>query len=270
MTTAIRCTVLALAAGSAAAQSSTATYELTFQATWSQPTHPNAFIAAAHFSPLIGGLHNAQVEFWAPGTLATRGIEVMAETGLFTPLRSEVNAAIVAGTATAVVQGISINSPDTTSLTFQADSTHDRLTLVTMVAPSPDWFIGVHGLPLRDAQGQWIAQLDAQLEVYDAGTDSGASFDAPDADTDPADPIRNIQTEPPFLAAPTLGVFSIRLVSVDVCFADVNADGDLQPSDFKAWIDAFNALDPAADQNRDGQVQPNDFAAWIRNYNEGC
>lgn len=270
MTTTARAAVLVLAAGSAAGQSSTATYELTFQATWSQPTHPAAFIAAAHFSPLIGGVHNDQVSFWTPGGIATRGIEVMAETGLFTPLRNEVNAAIVADTAAAVVQGIGIDSPGSTTLTFQATTAHDRLTLVTMVAPSPDWFLGVHGLPLRNEQGQWAQEITAELEVYDAGTDSGATFDAPDADTDPAEPIRAIQSEAPFLGAPSLGVFTIRLLSVEVCLADVNANGVLQPDDLNAWIDAFNAQDPAADQNADGQVLPNDFAAWIRNYNAGC
>ncbi|GAB5495876.1 MAG: hypothetical protein Phyf2KO_09560 [Phycisphaerales bacterium] len=56
----------------------------------------------------------------------------------------------------------------------------------------------------------------------------------------------------------------------DVCIADVNGDGQLSPTDFTAWIAAFNTNDPSADQNGDGQITPTDFTAWIANYNAGC
>ncbi len=52
--------------------------------------------------------------------------------------------------------------------------------------------------------------------------------------------------------------------------ADANADGELTPADFNAWILAFNTNDPIADQNADGLINPSDFNAWILNYNAGC
>ncbi|HED54631.1 MAG TPA: hypothetical protein ENJ00_10590 [Phycisphaerales bacterium] len=54
------------------------------------------------------------------------------------------------------------------------------------------------------------------------------------------------------------------------CLADVNADGNLDATDFTAWIAAFNANDPKADQNQDGSIDPSDFTAWIANFNAGC
>lgn len=54
------------------------------------------------------------------------------------------------------------------------------------------------------------------------------------------------------------------------CIADVNADGVLTPSDFKAWIAAYNNGSAIADQNRDGLIASNDFVSWIQNYNTGC
>ena len=56
----------------------------------------------------------------------------------------------------------------------------------------------------------------------------------------------------------------------DACLPDVNGNGTLEPSDFTAWIAAFNAGDPAADQNGNGSVEPSDFSAWIANFNAGC
>ncbi|MEO1583575.1 MAG: spondin domain-containing protein [Planctomycetota bacterium] len=278
MSDVIRVLVAVGAAGvsaGACGQSSRATYELTFESLWSQARQGNAYLPSAHFSPLIGGVHSDQVSFWEPGGLASEGIERMAETGSRNQLRNEVNAAIDAGTAESRVLGSRIDDfPESTTVTFEASATsgvsHDRLTLVTMVAPSPDWFVGTHGLPLRDAQGDWIDEIVVDLDVYDAGTDSGVELTSPDADTNPQEPIRNIQNESPFNGVPVLGRFTLRLVGIDECTADVNGDGLLTPADFTSWIAAFNASDPAADQNADSLVTPADFTAWVLNFNAGC
>ena len=53
-----------------------------------------------------------------------------------------------------------------------------------MVAPSPDWFVGVHDLALY-SNGQWQNHIDVNLEVYDAGTDDGKTFNSADAASTP-------------------------------------------------------------------------------------
>ncbi len=70
---------------------------------------------------------------------------------------------------------------------------------------------------------------------------------------------------------------SLDKVSVDTfsqegsdCVADVNGDGALTPTDFTAWINAYNNADAGCDQNGDGACTPTDFTAWITNYNNGC
>jgi len=50
-----------------------------------------------------------------------------------------------------------------------------------MLAPSPDWFVGVHGLSLLD-NGGWIESQTVSLDVYDAGTDDGVDFNSADID----------------------------------------------------------------------------------------
>ena len=78
----------------AAAMAATVTYNISFVATWRAETHLGAYPSGAHFSPLIGAVHNDQVSFWVDGGLATPGIEQMAETGATTAMRSEIHTAL--------------------------------------------------------------------------------------------------------------------------------------------------------------------------------
>jgi len=60
------------------------------------------------------------------------------------------------------------------------------------------------------------------------------------------------------------------LSTLSTCLADVNGDYCLNPTDFTAWINAFNNNLPECDQNGDGSCTPTDFTAWIANFNAGC
>ena len=82
-----------------------------------------------------------------------------------------------------------------------------------MVAPSPDWFVGVSGLDLRPG-GTWVSSLTVDLFSYDAGTDSGPNFTSPNTDTNPQDPIALLGA--PFTGPNTapLGTFKFTLVVV--------------------------------------------------------
>ena len=188
-----------------------ARYRVDWNATWSAETHPDEFPGGAHFSDPIGATHDGTVAFWAPGGTATAGIERMAELGATSTLTAEVNAAIGAGSAASVLLGDFINSPGGTSFEFDITAAHPLVTLVTMIAPSPDWFVGVHGLDLQPG-GSWVDSLTVALDPYDAGTDSGASYTSPNADSD--EPISRI-TGAPFLDGDKvrpIGVFTFTRV----------------------------------------------------------
>ncbi|GAB5495682.1 MAG: hypothetical protein Phyf2KO_07620 [Phycisphaerales bacterium] len=70
------------------------------------------------------------------------------------------------------------------------------------------------------------------------------------------------------------GVDDVRVLGVscsdEVCLADTNGDGLVDPADFTAWINAFNNQLPQCDQNGDNKCTPADFTAWINNFNAGC
>ena len=161
-----------------------ATYEVTFEATWSMDTHPADFPPNAHFSRLVGAVHAPDLALFDVGTMASDGIKDMAERGVNTALQGEVAAL---GDNAAYLSGPILNdAPDRGTMTFTADGDAGltALSLVSMVAPSPDWFIGVDALA-RVENRQWIDDATVELAVYDAGTDSGQSYRASNAPTSP-------------------------------------------------------------------------------------
>ena len=185
-----------------------AVYRVDFDATWSESTHPGNYPNGAHFSPLIGATHDSSTVFWEPNGIATPGIELMAETGGTSIFRDEINAA--AGTDQ-LLQGSGPDSPGSASIEFDANANASLLTLVTMIAPSPDWFVGVSGFDLRP-NGTWIDSASIDLFAYDAGTDSGPGFTSPNEDTSPAETI--VLQDIPLGDTPKMGTYTITLLSV--------------------------------------------------------
>ena len=174
----------------------TARYRATFDSNWTAATHPVDVPASPHFSAMIGGTHNASVTFWRVGALASDGIKDMAELGATEPLFQEISAAIAAGTAERVFRaGGSLGSPGTDSLEFDVSQAFPLVTLVSMIAPSPDWFVGVSGLVLFE-NGNWVDERRVALVPWDAGTDSGVTFTSADVVTVPRQPITAIVTAP--------------------------------------------------------------------------
>jgi Spondin_N len=174
-----------------------ASYRVTFVSTWSAQTHPESFPADAHYSGLHGATHHAGWSLWHSGGMATPGIERMAERGKSSPLKDEIREAVRAGHAGAEIRGDNLKrSPGSLGVDFRISREYPLVSLVAMLAPSPDWFVGVSALDLCEG-GRWAAERTVELFAYDAGTDSGPSYKSPDADTQPREPIRRIET-PPF------------------------------------------------------------------------
>jgi hypothetical protein len=165
----------------------TARYQVVFNATWSQSTHPTNWPAGAHWSGLVGGTHSQAVHFWREGQTASEGIRLMAERGQQSTLLSEIMPSITSGTAQIALAGGGIGtSPGSVTLTFPQAMSRDfpLVTLVSMIAPSPDWFTGVDSLNLI-TDGNWVAALSVPVYGYDAGTDSGLTYTSPDQVTLP-------------------------------------------------------------------------------------
>ena len=189
-----------------------AQYVVTLDATWSAATHPDAFPPDPHFSRLTGAAHAPGTGLWAVGERASDGVRRVAETGATDVLRSEVEA--LAARATYVEGGPVRTSPGTARLDLTVTEDRPLATVVSMIAPSPDWFVGVDGLDLREpasASGDgWADRVVVTLHVYDAGTDDGATFTAPDAPTPARGPIALLGYAP--LAGTAVGTLTFERV----------------------------------------------------------
>ena len=168
-----------------------ATYRVTFQGTWTTTVTPGGVPSGAHFTTLIGAVHNDSVTFWSSGGTASAGVEAVAELGTTGAFKSEINANT---NAVAVIEkSLPSGGTPTAPVDLTVTTAHPLVTLLTMVAPSPDWFVGVSGLSLLDAQGDWLALHTVDLFPYDAGTEEGTEFSLSNAATSPQGTITSIK-----------------------------------------------------------------------------
>lgn len=67
------------------------------------------------------------------------------------------------------------NSP--TYAIFRVNRDYHRISIVTAIIPSPDWFLGVAHLELCTLDNKWAEEVILNLYPLDAGTDSGKYFE---------------------------------------------------------------------------------------------
>lgn len=220
--------LVSLATATAPQDGSLATYTATWDLTWSAATHPGNFPGGAHMSPPIGATHAEGFHFWQPGGIATNGIESMAETGSTSALTNEINAAIGAGDARERLRIGGFDVPAVRTMTFDVTKEHSAVTLVTMVAPSPDWFVGCDAVPLLQ-NGVWVDSVTIPLVIWDSGTDSGTNFTSGNQNTNPQDPIA-LETNQFANGGPALGTLTFTRDQSLLVYGDFNPAGTMTVS----------------------------------------
>lgn len=125
------------------------------------------------FSGLIGATHNDTYSLFNEGMMPTPGLERLSEEGKHDPLDAEIRAALAAGSVGALVEtGPLRDFGDSLVTTVRVNSTHPMVSLVAMIAPSPDWFAGVRSVNLME-NGAWVESRTLELRAYDSGGDDG-------------------------------------------------------------------------------------------------
>ena len=175
----------------------TATYTVTFTGNWNTSSTPGGVVGGAHFTTLIGAVHDSDVTFWAPGGTATAGVEGVAELGSTGMFKSEINSATT-GTVRSTVQESGTGATGTRTFRVEFSRTHPLLTLLSMIGPSPDWFVGVSGLSMLDGSDAWRSSRTVDLFPYDAGTENGENFSLSNPATNPQGTITSLKGQGKF------------------------------------------------------------------------
>ena len=239
---------------------SSARYQVTFNAVWSGTTHPTDYPSNAHFSGLIGLTHTENVVLFELGGTASQGIINMAETGSKSPLTAEIQTIIEGGQGQTLVSGGGIGaSPGSVTTEFDIENSHPLVSITSMIAPSPDWFVGVRDLNLFEG-GDWVNSKTVEVANYDAGSDSGTSFASSNQATSPLGTITMI-TDGPLLVndvIPSLGTMTFTRLDGDTC--DVTG-GTLTGGPFTFCIDGVKDTIPSDGISLSGNTGSN--SQWV-------
>uniref|UniRef100_A0A8C6PBB6 Spondin-1 n=1 Tax=Nothobranchius furzeri TaxID=105023 RepID=A0A8C6PBB6_NOTFU len=174
----------------------TAKYRLTFYGNWSEEVHPKDYPRRAnHWSALIGASHSRTYVLWEYGGYASEGVRQVAELG--SPIKMEEEIRQKGDEVLTVIKTKAqwpawqpLNLRAAPSAEFSVDRTHHLMSFLTMLGPSPDWNVGLSGEDLCTKDCGWVQRLVTDLIPWDAGTDSGVTYESPNKPTIPQEKIR--------------------------------------------------------------------------------
>lgn len=191
-----------------------ATYRLTFQGIWTQNDH-GTVPGNAHFTTIIGMTHNSSVTLFAPLSPASAGVEEVAETGGTSTLSDEIDVILNAGNAfSKVVVAVSTGPTGSGSAEFTVSEDRPFLSVISMIAPSPDWFVGIRDFELHD-NDVWVDDVTFNIGMYDSGTEDGDQFSLDNPETSPRGVITVLdETNASSLSNGTTGIEPIATVRI--------------------------------------------------------
>ncbi|ARV05988.1 hypothetical protein BTO04_04405 [Polaribacter sp. SA4-10] len=194
---------------------SSATYDITFTSIWNEADHTSV-PSGSHWSKLVGATHKTTNTFLQIGDLASIGIKNIAETGNNTVFNTEVSTEITNGEADQYVNGSNLATATGNILISDLVVTEEfpLLTLVSMIAPSPDWIIAINSYNLLDTGGNFKTSVILDVFAYDAGTDSGTDYSSSNIVTDPFEVISMIGGFP--INGNKMGTLTITLKTLSI------------------------------------------------------
>ena len=164
-----------------------AVYRTELRLQWTTPAF--TIPAGAHFTVFVGAIHQKETAIWKPGTLASMGLENIAEVGNNVRMYAELDSIILAGKA---LSRFGIAPPAIASgydTIFRFTLQHSCISFASMIAPSPDWFVGLSQYNMLQ-DGQWLTERTVPLFLYDAGTEDGDIFGYNNPATIPQQPVK--------------------------------------------------------------------------------
>ena len=150
-----------------------ASYRVVLETKWSSPAF--TVPTGVHITNIIGMVHAQDTFLWKQGSIATLGLENVAEVGNNTRMGLELDTIILKQKALSKFSIFPplINGSVEFPLTFT--TTFSYFSFASMIAPSPDWFMGISNYNLIQ-NNKWVEDITLDVLVYDAGTEEGDVF----------------------------------------------------------------------------------------------
>ncbi|KAL1506247.1 hypothetical protein ABEB36_005643 [Hypothenemus hampei] len=160
-------------------------YKVVLHTFWSResfPKHYPDWRPPASWSKVFGRSHDKSFVLFRLGEKSSAGVKAFAETGRSDLLEQQSQGE---GGIYDEFNAPPINSGvGRTEAEFFVDGNHSKISLMTKIVPSPDWFIGIDSFDLC-VNGNWLDSITIEVDPIDAGTDNGFTFTAPNWPTDP-------------------------------------------------------------------------------------
>ena len=151
---------LALATGLTATLGATTVQAATWDVSVTNLSHGN------HFTPLLITAHDNSTHLFQAGMSASTALQAMAECGDLSGLTAI--HAVDADTIANPAGGLLAPAASTTAMLDTDSSGNTHLSIVAMVLPTNDAFVGMDGMEIPTAAGTYTYYLNA----YDAGTEA--------------------------------------------------------------------------------------------------
>jgi len=118
------------------------------------------------FTPVLAAAHDASGNLFDVGASASANLQAMAEGGALTGLQSDLDT--ISATHTSASAPLMAGSSVALSLNTDAAPANTKLSVVAMLLPTNDGFIGLDAVDIPVAAGTYTFYLNA----YDAGTEA--------------------------------------------------------------------------------------------------
>ena len=156
--------------------------------------------SGAGFGDTIVVAHKCDVPLFSVGSMASAGVQALAETGSTAAFEAELDAAVAAGNAQEFWTIDPPNGPTTGKggPDLAIEEEFSCVTILVKINPSSDWFAGVSAYDLRPG-GSWMTpEADGfnfiELFPFDAGTLDGTEFESSTTATSPQGTIASLRT----------------------------------------------------------------------------
>jgi len=170
---------------------------------------------SAQWSKTIGYSHPSSVGMFSLGSTVDEGVRQFVEKGQTDIIDQQ---ALNKTFLDVIMSPPITKGVGTSSTNIFLDGNNTKVSLITKIVPSPDWFIGLDSLDLCQ-DGNFIETVKKEVFPLDGGTDNGFTFTSPNWETIPRAEVFTITNTFPSHPAssffypdleklPTLAVFS--------------------------------------------------------------